>query len=94
MPGAGFKRKAAGWKKIVDRNFKAPFEMVKRMRVRCYNASLTPYIELYGIDQASGEAPASYCTRLLEENDVNGGGKEVESSILETAATMYLGKLG
>ena len=33
MPGAGFKRKAVEWKKIVNRNFKAPFEMVKRMKV-------------------------------------------------------------
>jgi len=44
-------------------------------------------------EKAAGEAPPSYCTRLLEENEENGGGYEIESSILETAGLMYSGAL-
>jgi hypothetical protein len=89
FPGAGFKRKAVEWKKLVLRMVDPPF-----LRAKCAMVSSSSFIRmrsLMSFGQDDGIARPSFVTNSLRSLDVDKDRHSQEADIKNVAGTIYAG---
>lgn len=100
FPGAGFKRKAAMWKQVIEESVDMPYNALKDNIVRFRVCGDSPEL-MSGLSvQRAGTAVPSFCSTLLEEDgklateleefDIKWTANSMYASSIDTVSTLFL----